>query len=56
MQPTECGDEMDGCRSIMALWAAGGGGSCYDEQMGVLVGGARGFRYAVMQVDHIHIM
>lgn len=46
----ECGDSMEVCQEVIGLWSVGVDGNCVHEEMGFLIGGTEGFRYAVMEV------
>jgi hypothetical protein len=52
MKPTECGGAMEGCRELIAAWAIGGVGTCYNPNAGYLIGANKGLKYAVMQVRY----
>jgi len=41
---------MDKCTEIIGLWGVGFTGQCLNENMGFLVGGTKGIKYAVVQV------
>jgi len=55
-KPYDCTDSgMTGCNDMVVLWAAGLLGMCYDENMGFLIGGDSGFKYAIFEVTLVPI-
>lgn len=49
----ECGGNMEICTEVIGLWGVGFYGNCMNENMGFLIGGEKGFRYAVMEVREL---
>ncbi|XP_052789490.1 dopamine beta-hydroxylase-like [Mya arenaria] len=48
-KPWNCQGEMQSCREMISLWAAGSNGICFNENMGFQVAGEKGLKYAVME-------
>ena len=46
----DCGDAMGSCTEVIGLWSVGIGGACLNENMGFLIGGETGFKYAMIEV------
>lgn len=49
--PIQCGENMEACTEIVAFWGVGAVPNCLHEQMGFLVGGTIGLKYAVIEVN-----
>ena len=52
--PFDCGEAMASCTEVIGLWSVGIGGACLNENMGFLIGGETGFKYAMMEVMCIY--